>query len=126
MLQSGDAVEIRMHVRTARPLADFVFGIGIFNAEGICCYGSNTMIDGLTPVQLSGEAEAVFAIDRLDLVEGTYKLDVAVHKENGAPYDYHRLLFTFRVNARVKDVGIFRPPHQWRLSGGATMTGPHE
>jgi ABC-type polysaccharide/polyol phosphate transport system ATPase subunit len=126
MLQSGDAVEIRMRVRAARPLTDFVFGVGIFNAEGVCCYGSNTDIDGLTPVELTGEAEVTFAIDRLDLVEGTYKLDVAVHTKNGSPYDYHRLLFTFRVNARVKDVGIFRPPHRWQVSGGATMTGPRE
>ena len=24
------------------PIDDFVFGIGIFNAEGVCCYGTNT------------------------------------------------------------------------------------
>ena len=44
-------------------------------------------------------------IEALDLVEGTYKLDVAVHKRDGAPYDYHRLLYTFRVKSRLKDVG---------------------
>jgi hypothetical protein len=36
----------------------------------------------------------ILTIDSLDLVEGTYKLDVAVHRKNGVPYDYHRLLFT--------------------------------
>ena len=41
-------------------------------------------------------------------VEGTYKLDVAVHKADGYPHDYHRLLHTFRVKSRTKDVGIYR------------------
>ena len=25
-----------------RPITDFVFGIGMFNADGVCCYGTNT------------------------------------------------------------------------------------
>ena len=69
---------------------------------------------------MRGDGEVTFAIDRLDLVDGTYKLDVAVHRENGAPYDYHRLLYTFRVKSRLKEAGIFRPPHRWRFSGAFT------
>ena len=57
-------------------------------------------------------------IDSLDLVEGTYKLDVAIHKLDGYPYDYHRLLYTFRVKSRTKDVGIYRPEHAWPFSDG--------
>jgi hypothetical protein len=64
----------------------------------------------------------VFRIDSLDLVEGTYKLDAAIHKQDGYPYDYHRLLYTFRVKSRTHDVGIYRPRHEWRFSGGATLT----
>ena len=66
----------------------------------------------------TGDAEVTFAIDSLDLVEGTYKLDVAVHKCDGYPYDYHRLLYTFRVKSRTPDVGIYRPRHHWAFSGG--------
>jgi lipopolysaccharide transport system ATP-binding protein len=64
-----------------------------------------------------------FAIGRLDLVDGTYKLDVAVHRENGAAYDYHRLLYTFRVKSPLKEAGIFRPPHRWTFSGGVRLDG---
>ena len=70
---------------------------------------------------LDGDAEVRFDIDALDLVEGTYKLDVAVHKRDGAPYDYHRLLYTFRVKSRLKDVGIYRPRHHWGFAGGVTL-----
>jgi len=117
VFQSGDPVEMRVRLRAPLPVEDFVVGIGIFNAEGVCCYGTNTTIDELLPERLHGDADAVFSIESLDLVEGTYKMDVAVHKMDGYPYDYHRLLYTFRVKSRTKDVGIYRPRHAWRFSG---------
>jgi hypothetical protein len=109
----------------SEPLAvkDFAFGIAIFTVEGVCCYGTNTHIEGAAPEELSGEGEVILSIDRLDLVAGTYKVDVAVHRQNGAPYDYHRLLYTLRVSSSVKDTGVFRPPHRWTCSGGIRMGG---
>ncbi len=122
LLGSGERVEIRVSVHAATPMTDFVFGIGIFNAEGVCCYGTNTAIDGGTPRSLTGDATVIFAIDALDLVAGTYKLDVAVHRADGTPYDYHRLLYTFRVTSPRTDVGTFRPKHHWQLSGGVHIS----
>ena len=123
IFQSGDPMEIRLRVRARQPVTDVVFGVGIFAADGVCCYGTNTHIEGATSAELSGEGEVRFAIGRLDLVDGTYKLDVAVHRENGAPYDYHRLLYTFRVKSPLKEAGIFRPPHRWTFSGGVRIDG---
>jgi ABC-type polysaccharide/polyol phosphate transport system ATPase subunit len=118
VFHSGDTMAVRVKVRAAQPVDDFVFGVGLFNADGVCCYGTNTYLEEMNPEQLTGDAEAVFQVDRLDLVEGTYKLDVAVHKRDGYPYDYHRLLYTFRVKSRTPDVGIYRPPHRWTFSAG--------
>jgi hypothetical protein len=124
---SGEQVDIRLRLRAAQPIADLAFGIGIFNADGVCCYGTNTLIDGALAGEISGDGEVVFAIATLPLVDGSYKLDVAVHRHNGAPYDYHRLLHSFRVTSPLKDTGIFRPPHEWRFSGGIRMvsSGDH-
>jgi ABC-type polysaccharide/polyol phosphate transport system ATPase subunit len=122
VFQSGERLEIRIRLHAPLPVDDFVVGIGLFNAEGVCCYGTNTSIEELRGERLNGDAEAVFSIDALDLVEGTYKLDAGVHKEDGFPYDYHRLLYTFRVKSRVKDVGICRPKHSWRFSGDISFT----
>ena len=123
VLQSGEHMEIALQVRAAQPVRDFAFGIGVFNVDGVCCCGTNTYIDGGAPGELFGESEVRFVIDSLDLVEGTYKLDVAVHRTGGAPYDYHRQLYTFRVTSRTKDVGIYRPRHSWQFSGGVRMEG---
>jgi ABC-type polysaccharide/polyol phosphate transport system ATPase subunit len=117
VFHSGDPLTIRLTVHAHQPTADFVFGVGLFSAEGVCCYGTNTDNEEMTSERLEGDAKVQFAIDRLDLVEGTYKVDVAVHKKDGFPYDYHRLLYTFRVKSRTHDVGIYRPPHRWEFSG---------
>jgi ABC-type polysaccharide/polyol phosphate transport system ATPase subunit len=122
VFHSGDRVDIRIRMRAPLAVEDFVIGVGIFNAEGVCCFGTNTGIDDLRSERMFGDVEAVFRIDSLDLVEGTYKLDVAVHKRDGFPYDYHRLLYTFRVKSARKDVGIYRPRHEWRFSDGLALT----
>ncbi|MEE3138837.1 MAG: ABC transporter ATP-binding protein [Acidobacteriota bacterium] len=119
----GARMSIRVRVRATKPVADFVFGIGLFNAEGVCCYGTNTALEKLTSERMDGEGEVVFIIDSLDLVAGTYKLDVAVHKRDGYPYDYHRLLHTFRVKSRTNDIGIFRPRHRWKFPDNIRFTG---
>lgn len=121
VFQSGDQVEVRLSVRARHPVSDLVFGVGIFNADGVCCYGTNTDIEGAASAATAGDGEVVFVMDRLDLVEGTYKVDVAAHRRSGAPYDYHRLQYTLRVTSSCKDTGIFRPPHRWVSSGGITI-----
>ncbi len=118
VFHSGEPMTVQLRVLARTPVDDFVFGVSLFNAEGLCCYGTNTYLEEMEPLELTGSAQVAFAIERLDLVEGTYKLDVAVHKRDGYPYDYHRLLYTFRVKSRVHDVGIYRPPHRWSFSPG--------
>ena len=124
VFRSGDRLAVRLAVSTPEPVQDFVFGISIFNAEGVCCYGTNTDIEEFEPVELSGAGEVVFVIDSLDLVEGTYKLDVAAHTRHGVQFDYHRLLHTFRVKSRTREAGIYRPPHRWSFSPGVRLTPP--
>jgi ABC-type polysaccharide/polyol phosphate transport system ATPase subunit len=123
VFESGEPVDIRMHVRAHQPLIDFVFGVGIFSAEGVCCYGTNTAIEGAEPGEFAGDAEVGFHFESLGLVSGSYRIDVAIHRRNGAPYDYHRQLYTIRVTSTLKDTGIFRPPHHWTFSSGIRISG---
>ena len=118
VFQSGDPLEIRLDVTSKEKITDFVFGLGLFNADNVCVYGTNTNLEEFQPTEIQGDAVVTFKIDHLDLVEGTYRLDLAAHKTDGYPYDYHRLLYTFRVKSRIRDVGIYRPDHKWEFGGG--------
>jgi hypothetical protein len=122
VFQHGEPLAITLSVRAQQPVEDLVFGVAIFNAEGICCYGTNTDIEGLRFAPFAGDAQVSFAVESVDLVEGTYKLDVASHRRDGYPYDYHRMLYTFRVKSRIHDVGIYRPRHAWRFSSNIAVT----
>lgn len=118
----GMVIEMDVLARVATD--DFVFGIGIFNSQGICCYGTNTHLENFGPVSIRGEGRVVCRIERLDLINGTYYLDVAVHKRDGYPYDYHRNLYSFLVSSTLRDVGIVRLPHAWHFSPGIEIKPP--
>jgi len=122
VFQSGESIQVRMEVTSKEKITDFVFGLGLFNADNVCVYGTNTNLEEFQPTEIDGNAIVTFTIDKLDLVEGTYRLDLAAHKADGYPYDYHRLLYTFRVKSRIRDVGIYRPDHSWKFEGGIKIS----
>jgi ABC-type polysaccharide/polyol phosphate transport system ATPase subunit len=122
LFHANETLVVRLDVKAAAPVTDFVFGFGLFNADGVCVYGTNTDLEDLDPAEINGGGRVDFVIEPLGLIEGTYKIDVAVHRRDGYPYDYHRLLYTFRVKSRTKDVGIYRPPHRWVFSDGVKLT----
>jgi len=122
VFHSGDPMTVRLAIRAEQPVDDCVFGVALFNAEGTCVYGTNTEIDSIETQSLTGDAQVTVSFQALELVEGTYKIDVAAHKRDGVPYDYHRLLHTFRIKSRTQDVGIYRPRHEWTFDGGVRVT----
>ena len=111
-----EGMVIEVDVEAYSEIKDFAFGIGIFNSQGICCYGTNTILEELEPASISGKGKVHLRIERLNLVNGIYYLDIAVHKRDGYPFDYHRNLYSFLVSSFEKDVGIFRPDHSWEFS----------
>lgn len=122
LYETGEPCTVRLAWRAHRPVDDPVFGIGIFRKDGLCCYGTNTAIDGLHLGKVDGEGEVAVALQALDLIEGEYLLDAAVHARDGHPYDYHSRLYAFAVRSRIRDTGVARLRHQWHLGGSPDPT----
>ncbi len=120
-LGGSTSVVIEMDVQIREPQRDCVFGIGIFHADGTCVYGTNTDLEGWVPDRVEGKGTVRFVVPSLDLVAGTYRIDAAVHTRNGRAFDYRRSVLRFVVGARVHDVGVYRPKHEWQFSGGIRM-----
>ena len=120
----GERLTIALEVTAPAPVADFVFGIGVFTADGMSVYGTNTHLEDFVPARAEGVGEVRLHLDDLRLVEGTYLLDVAAHRRDGTPYDYHRGLYSFRMKSRIKDVGVYRPVHRWEFKGGLELQAP--
>lgn len=119
-----EGMVIEMDVLAYSQIKDFAFGIGIYNPKGICCYGTNTQLEKFTAQSVEGEGQVVCQIEKLGLINGTYYLDVAIHKKDGYPYDYHRNLYSFLISSTKKDVGILRPKHSWKFSSGIKIKAP--
>jgi D-beta-D-heptose 7-phosphate kinase/D-beta-D-heptose 1-phosphate adenosyltransferase len=98
--------------------------VGIVTADGVQVYGTNTHIEDFVPRAARGEGEVALHLRGLRLVEGTYLVDVAAHRRDGTPYDYLRGHHSFRVKSRIKDVGVYRPEHEWTFKGGVELLAP--
>lgn len=113
-----EPLTIELEFVSFEPVEDVVFGVGIFQADGLRVYGTNTHVDGVPlprPFPERGTVRIDFA--RLGFIDGNYVLDVAAHTVSGEMYDMHRQLYRFAVRSAVPDVGVARPPHGWRVSG---------
>lgn len=121
---TGDTLRLEVTGEAKTQVEDFVFGVGIFTADGTAVYGTNTHIEEYRSKAAQGPFRVTFEIRNLRLVEGSYLLDVAAHRKDGTPYDYHRGLYSFRVRSRVKDVGVYRPEHSWTFSENLQIEAP--
>ncbi|MCU1231028.1 MAG: tagH 4 [Acidobacteria bacterium] len=120
-LGAGTPVTIALDVEVRAPQEDFVFGIGIYHADGSCVYGTNTDIEGLQAQRIAANGRAHFVMPSLDLVAGAYRVDAAIHTRNGRAFDYRRGVIRFVVGSRIHDIGVYRPKHTWRFEGGITF-----
>ena len=117
MFASGEAVEMRVTLSASRSLEDAVVGFAMFNTDGICCGGANTLMDGVRPGLPVGTSVVTCRIDRLDLADGSYSLDVSVTRPDGSLYHQDRRT-VFTMTSPQRDVGIVRLPRTWSVSSG--------
>jgi ABC-type polysaccharide/polyol phosphate transport system ATPase subunit len=122
VFQSGEAARLAIQYQVHRHVPEGVFGIALLRGDGLLCYGTNTAIESIALPPLGSEGSVEVLLERLDLVAGTYFIDVAVHAMDGYPYDYHHQLYSFAVKSELQDVGVSRVPHHWVIK--PVLNGP--
>jgi len=93
-------------------LLESVVGFGIFRKDGVNCYGTNTYIDDRNKIKIKKQGIVEIILERIQLLEGEYTLDIAFHDEYGKPYDYIRRIKEFNIYSSIKDVGVVRLQHE--------------
>lgn len=124
VFDTDDSAMVEVGYQINSPVAELVFGVGVQRSDGLNIHGTNTDIDKVE-VPIPG-AEAVYPVcgkysyrmERLGLADDSYFLDVAVHRDDGTPYDYHHRLYRFRVNSQRAVHGIYSPRHVWGIGSG--------
>lgn len=114
--KSGERVSFTFkYTRHNKHIDNPIFGVGIFRNDGVNCYGTNTQIDKILDIKLKNTGTVTYTIDKLNLLEGRYCVDVAVVSEDGFPYDYIREITVFDVFTEIKDIGVIRLTHHWSV-----------
>lgn len=103
---------IRIEYKINRPVSDIGFSVGIFGADGICRYFTDTYIDGVL-VDIKQRGRISLVIERTGFMENSYRIDVAAHDKAGMPYDYVLGIARFKTSSPVNDRGMYRPAHRW-------------
>ena len=112
-LKCEDKVKIEVqYIRNNKKIYDSVVGIGIFRQDGLNCYGTNSFIDNSEKIKIKDEGVIEILLDPIQLLEGVYTLDIALHDEYGKPYDYIRKVKSFSIYSSIKDCGVVRIKHK--------------
>lgn len=110
---SGERLKLKIDYVMHEVNEDIVFGIAVNTIDGIKCYGTNTDIDNVKIDKLSSQGTVFVDIESISLIEGSYLVDIAVHKLDGTAYDYQVGRYGFQVKSNVHDVGICKLKHEW-------------
>ena len=106
---------IHIGYRAERDVDDAVIGLALYRSDGVMVYGTNTLIDTSQPVTLKGKGSIDLQIDHLPARNGTYAIDLALHRPDGFNYDFWRNICTVDIADRVETPGEFALPHSWSI-----------
>ena len=112
---SEDKLKIQVkYKRNNAKLKNSVFGFGIFRNDGLNCYGTTTFIDNFGKIKIQDEGIVEIEIEKIQLLEGEYYIDLAFVDEYGTPFDYIRKATKVITYSTVKDVGVYRINHKFK------------
>ncbi len=113
--KTGEPVNIRIEYHAHKIVENPVFGVGFFLQDGTWCFGSNTFIEKKRIKEIQGDGWVQIQFHSLPLIQNSYLIDVAVHGEDGAPFDFHSRQYRLAFRSDIQDAGIFRPSHEWQF-----------
>lgn len=122
MTEGGFSIEIEYVVN--KKIKNACFGIGVFRNDGVGCYGTNTVIERFDPFDIEEDGKLRIVFPKTLLIQGSYRIDLAIQCEGGIPVDYYKNALQFDVVSNISDVDIVRIPHYWQsdlLHNGANM-----
>jgi hypothetical protein len=107
LIETGDAVAVRLRVLFHEDAAEPVCGFMIRNRHGINVYGTNTEQRG-QPIGAARRGEIIEAVFTFDcwLGQEHYFVSVAAHTPDGVAFDWLDGVIFFRVSCAVEMEGI--------------------
>ena len=110
-----DPFTIHIDYTARKQLDDAVIGLAVYRSDGTLVYGTNTLIDTSSPVTLKTAGTIDLKIEGLPASNGSYSIDLALHRPDGFNYDFWRDICTIQIADKVQTPGEIALSHQWDI-----------
>lgn len=114
VFQTGETVTFHISYIIRGKMSPIYFGLSIFRNDGVRCYGTNTQVDGLKEYIIHENGEVLITFPSLQLLTGSYYVDVCIAQKNGEMVDYYDTTCNFEFYQTVQDIGMVRLLHTWK------------
>ena len=110
-----DPFTIHIDYTAQKQLDDAVIGLAVYRSDGTLVYGTNTLIDTSSPVTLKTAGTSDLKSEGLPASNGSYSIDLALHRPDGFNYDFWRDICTIQIADKVQTPGEIALSHQWDI-----------
>lgn len=115
--RSGEKVTLKISYKAdPSKLNGVLIGLLFFRNDKLTCYGTNTMRERIENISLNEQGEILCEIDKLNLVKGSYWIDIAIRSKDMFAYDYKAKAVQFTVYSTVDEVGVAKLDHSWKFN----------
>lgn len=113
VFETGQTIKFKMKYRVNEPIDKGIFGLSIFRADGLRCYGTNGLVDDIEPFPIEKDGEVILTFPNALLLPGKYYVDVCIMYGVNDSVDYFDNAVSFEVFSASEDIGVIRMPHDW-------------
>ena len=113
VFHTGEELNLIIDFKIKSEYKDPVFGFGINRSDGISIIGTNTSLEKIKLNNIENQKKFKIKIPKLHLLDGVYYIDLAVHREDGYAYDYHKNAIKIIVHSNSNKIGIVEFNHHW-------------
>lgn len=113
VFETGETIKFKLKYRVNDPIDKAIFGLSIFRIDGVRCYGSNGLVDGIKPFPIEKDGEITLTFPNAMLLAGKYYVDVCIMYGVSDSVDYFDNAATFEIFSTVEDIGVIRMEHTW-------------
>lgn len=105
-IMPGQSVSIQVEYVVEKDMTDLVFGLALYHHTGTHLYGTNTLIQNISPDSSKGKHTIMVDIPSLPILKGSILVTVALHKSNGENYDWKDKAYSLTVTDRGTHDGL--------------------
>ena len=115
VFRTGESVTLSISYKVMEKVEEASIGLEVYNGDGVKCYSTDTRTEKMDYIKLERDGEIHLILENLELLNGKYTMDFSIKSKDSFPIDSYAKAFSFEMYSDVKDTGISRLAHKWKV-----------